>query len=59
MEIQGNEADIREAQRITIEFDSGKIITTVLAVNSNNPHKFQGGERVTVFITNGKVTEIR
>ncbi len=57
--IAGSESDIREAQRITIEFDSGKIITTVLGVNSNNPRRFQGGERVTVFITNGKVTEIR
>ncbi len=57
--IAGADADVREAQRITIEFDSGKVITTVLAINSNNPVKFKGGERVTVFITNGKVTEIR
>ena len=57
--IAGADADIREAQRITIEFDSGKTITTVLAINSNNPRRFENGDRVTVFITNGKVTEIR
>ena len=57
--VGGAEADVRDAQRITIEFDSGKTITTVLPIDANNPNHYQPGDRVTVFITNGKVTEIR
>jgi outer membrane lipoprotein SlyB len=57
--IAGANADIRDAQRITIEFDSGKTITTVLPIDANNPYRYQPGDRVTVFITGGKVTEIR
>ena len=57
--VAGANADIREAQRITIEFDSGKTITTVLPLDANNPYRYHPGDRVTVYITNGKVTEIR
>ncbi len=57
--ILGEKADIKKAQRITITFDSGKTITTILSFNSNNPIKYKTGDRVRVFITNGKVTEIR
>jgi outer membrane lipoprotein SlyB len=57
--IAGANADIRDAQRITIEFDSGKTITTVLPIDANNPYRYRPGDRVTVFITGGKVTEIR
>ncbi|MCH9814593.1 MAG: glycine zipper 2TM domain-containing protein [Epsilonproteobacteria bacterium] len=55
----GADADVREGQRLTIEFDSGKRITTILPIDSNNPVRYQTGDRVTVYITNGKVTEIR
>jgi outer membrane lipoprotein SlyB len=55
----GQEADIDNAQRITITFDSGKTITTVLPIDANNPNQYKAGDRVTVFITNGRVTEIR
>ncbi len=57
--VAGSEADVRDAQRITIEFDSGKTITTVLPIDANNPNRYKTGDRVTVFITGGKVTEIR
>ncbi len=57
--VAGSEADVRDAQRITIEFESGKTITTILPIDSNNPYRYKPGDRVTVFITNGKVTEIR
>ena len=57
--IAGANADIKNAQRITIEFDSGKTITTVLPIDANNPYQYKPGDRVTVFITGGKVTEIR
>jgi len=57
--VAGAEADVRNAQRITIEFDSGKTITTVLPIDANNPNRYKAGDRVTVFITGGKVTEIR
>ena len=57
--VAGANADIREAQRITIRFDSGKTITTVLPVDTNNPYRYHKGDRVTIYITNGKVTEIR
>jgi len=57
--IAGANADIKNAQRITIEFDSGKTITTVLPIDTNNPYTYKPGDRVTVFITGGKVTEIR
>ncbi len=57
--IAGAEADVKNAQRITIEFDSGKTITTVLPIDGNNPNSYKAGDRVTVFITGGKVTEIR
>ncbi len=57
--VAGAEADVRNAQRITIEFDSGKTITTVLPIDANNPNQYKAGDRVTVFITGGKVTEIR
>ncbi len=57
--IAGANADIKNAQRITIEFDSGKTITTVLPIDTNNPNVYKPGDRVTVFITGGKVTEIR
>ncbi len=57
--IAGANADIKDAQRITIEFDSGKTITTVLPIDANNPYRYKPGDRVTVFITGGKVTEIR
>jgi len=57
--VAGAEADVRDAQRITIEFDSGKTITTVLPIDANNPNRYKAGDRVTVFITGGKVTEIR
>ena len=57
--IAGANADVKNAQRITIEFDSGKTITTVLPIDANNPNVYKPGDRVTVFITGGKVTEIR
>jgi outer membrane lipoprotein SlyB len=57
--IGGAKADVGDAQRITIEFDSGKTITTILPVDGNNPNLYSAGNRVTVFITGGKVTEIR
>ena len=57
--IAGAQADVADAQRITIEFDSGKTITTVLPIDGNNPNIYSIGNRVTVFITSGKVTEIR
>ncbi len=57
--VGGAEADVRDAQRITIEFDSGKTITTVLPIDANNPNRYKAGDRVRVFITGGKVTEIR
>lgn len=55
----GAEADVREGQRISIQFDSGKTITTILPLDSNNPTRYNPGDRVTVYITNGRVTEIR
>lgn len=55
----GADADVREGQRITIEFDSGKTITTILPIDSNNPARYRVGDRATVYITGGKVTEIR
>jgi outer membrane lipoprotein SlyB len=57
--IAGAEADVKDAQRITIEFDSGKTITTILPIDANNPNSYKAGDQVTVFITGGKVTEIR
>jgi len=57
--VAGANADIRNAQRITVQFDSGKTITTVLPIDANNPYQYKKGDRVTVYITNGKVTEIR
>jgi len=55
----GEDMDVRNAQRITIKLDSGKTITTVLPIDDNNPTMYQPGNRVTIFITNGRVTEIR
>jgi len=55
----GEDMDVRKAQRITVTLDSGKTITTVLPIDANNPRTFRAGDRVTMFITNGKVTEIR
>lgn len=57
--IGGAKADVGDAQRITIEFDSGKTITTILPIDGNNPNLYSVGNRVTVFITGGRVTEIR
>ena len=57
--VAGANADIQNAQRITIQFDSGNNITTILPLDNNNPVMFKKGDRVTVYITNGKVTEIR
>ncbi len=57
--VGGDEADIRSAQRITVRLDSGKTITTVLPIDANNPNRYQQGDQVTLYITNGRVTEIR
>lgn len=57
--VAGEEADVRSAQRITVRLDSGKTITTVLPVDGNNPNRYRAGDQVTLFITNGRVTEIR
>jgi len=57
--VLGQKADLRDAKRITIQLDSGKEITTVLPVTPNNPLNINVGDRVNVFITNGRVTEIR
>ncbi len=57
--VGGEQVDVRRAQRITVTFESGKTITTVLPIDANNPRLFHKGDRVRVFITNGKVTEIR
>ena len=57
--ILGSKADVRAAKRITVALDNGKTITTVLPVDANNPMNFSVGSRVTVYITNGVVTEIR
>ena len=57
--VLGQKADVRNAKRITIALDDGRVITTVLPVNANNPLNFSIGSKVTVYITNGKVTEIR
>ncbi len=55
----GSKADIRPAKRVTVKLDDGRVITTVLPVNKLNPMNFSVGSRVTVYITNGVVTEIR
>ncbi len=55
----GEDMDVRNAQRITVKLDSGKTITTVLPLDGNNPTMYPAGSRVTLFITNGRVTEIR
>jgi outer membrane lipoprotein SlyB len=55
----GEDADIRNAQRITVTLDSGKTITTVLPIDANNPNRYKVGDQVTLYITNGRVTEIR
>ena len=57
--VAGEEADVRNAQRITAKMDSGRVITTVLPIDSNNPNRYSAGDAVTIFITNGRVTEIR
>ena len=57
--VAGEKADVRDAQRITVRFDSGKTITTVLPIDANNPYRYKPGDRVTVYITGGRVTEIR
>ncbi len=57
--ILGSKADVKAAKRVTVALDDGKTITTVLPVNANNPMNFSVGSRVTVYITNGAVTEIR
>ncbi len=57
--ILGSKADVRPAKRVTVALDDGKTITTVLPVNANNPMNFSVGSRVTVYITNGAITEIR
>ncbi len=57
--VAGEDMDVRNAQRITVKLESGKVITTVLPIDANNPKQFQKGDRVTLFITNGRVTEIR
>ena len=57
--VAGEEADVRNAQRITAKMDSGRVITTVLPIDSNNPNEYKSGDAVTIFITNGRVTEIR
>ena len=57
--ILGSKADVRPAKRVTVTLDDGRTITTVLPVDANNPMNFSVGSRVTVYITNGAVTEIR
>jgi outer membrane lipoprotein SlyB len=57
--VLGQKADVRPAKRITIALDDGRNITTVLPVNADNPLNFSVGSPVTVYITNGRVTEIR
>ncbi len=57
--VAGQEADVRDAQRITVRLESGRVITTVLPIDSNNPNRYKAGDQVTLFITNGRVTEIR
>lgn len=57
--VAGQEADVRNAQRITVRLDSGKTITTVLPIDANNPNRYKAGDNVTLYITNGRVTEIR
>ena len=57
--VAGEDADVRNAQRITVRLESGKVITTVLPIDANNPNQFKAGEQITLFITNGRVTEIR
>jgi outer membrane lipoprotein SlyB len=57
--VAGEKSDVRTAQRITVKLDSGKVITTVLPIDSNNPTQYRRGDAVTLYITNGRVTEIR
>jgi len=57
--VAGEDADVRNAQRITVRLESGKTITTVLPIDANNPNQFRAGDQITLFITNGRVTEIR
>ncbi len=57
--VAGEDADVRNAQRITVRLESGKVITTVLPIDANNPNQFKVGDQITLFITNGRVTEIR
>jgi outer membrane lipoprotein SlyB len=57
--VLGQKADVRPAKRVTVALSDGRVITTVLPVNANNPLNFSVGSAVTVYITNGRVTEIR
>ncbi len=57
--VAGEDADVKNAQRITVRLESGKTITTVLPIDANNPNTYRSGDQVTLYITNGRVTEIR
>jgi len=57
--VLGKKADIRAAKRFSVKLDDGRNITTILPITSNNPMNFSNGSRVMVYITNGRVTEIR
>lgn len=57
--VLGKKADVRTAKRFSVRLDDGRDITTVLPITANNPMTFSSGSRVMVYITNGRVTEIR
>lgn len=55
----GDDANSVEARRVMIRLDNGKSIVTIVKKDEINPYEYVRGDRVRIFITEGKVTEIR
>lgn len=55
----GHEVAKSTGQELTISLENGQTITTVMRLDKNNPFYFRKGDRVSVYMTSGRVTQIR
>lgn len=55
----GHEVAKSTGQELTISLENGQMITTVMRLDKNNPFYFRKGDRVSVYMTSGRITQIR
>jgi len=57
--VAGNELNKALGQEIHLLFDDGRNISTTIEINNNQPYSFRAGDVVNVYMSNGRISQIK